>query len=385
MRSKKKAKPTIGLKVKGVDDILKRYPNSGLATDIVLDPDEVIWLPSRSLRINNILGGGIPYGRILEVFGGESSGKTILALDFAAVTQALGGIVLWDDAEQSFTRNWAELNGVDLSKVYLSSETAVEKISDWVADMGIYLRSQLTNNEPILFVVDSTAALECLANINVRQVDKKAEMGNRAKAIGDMLRLRNELWAKLGITSIFINQLRLKLNTGMFEDPETTPGGQALKFYAAIRMGMYRAKRIGEGKGENAIWLGNNVNVRIKKNKVAPPKPSFTTEIYFNPDAPQGIGISKYLGLSDIFIKEGLITRKGGNHYFNEDLLAKSGEEMDAILMQEDNILRQLTRHSSINTITKTKKVLKSLNRNLFPVTNIKITKQVEDSGNEEQ
>ena len=177
-------------------------------------------LPSRSLAFNYQIGGGIPYGKILELFGEESSGKSAMALSFASVTTDLGGVVLWADAEQSFTNAWATQNHIDLSKVMIFRDTGVEAISDWVADMAIYWRSILTNNEPILFVTDSMAALDCAENINSKMVDAKADMGNRAKAIYKMFRIRSELLFKLGICQIYINQLRKNLSAGPFGDPD---------------------------------------------------------------------------------------------------------------------------------------------------------------------
>lgn len=219
--------------------IEKRYPGAGLASNL-FDKREELWLPSRCIPFNHITGGGIPYGKQIEIYGTESSGKTLAAIDFAGVTQSLGGLVLWDDAEQAFTKNWAELNGLDLSSIYLYNETAIEHISDWLADMSIFARSKLTNNEPILFICDSLAGVDCLENINSTQTDAKAEMGNRAKAIYKMLRIRNKLLSELGICSIFINQIRHKVGASKFEDPD------CLNYNTPIRLVDGRVLSIGE-------------------------------------------------------------------------------------------------------------------------------------------
>ena len=211
-------KTKVGLKVPTANELAKRYPNSTLA--INNDDSHLPWLPSRFLAFNYQLGGGIPFGKILELFGEESSGKSAAALSFASVTTDLGGIVLWADAEQAFTNDWAIKNNIDLSRVVIFRETAVESISDWAADMAIYYRSILVNNEPILLVVDSTAALDCMENINSKMVDSKADMGNRAKAIYKMFRIRSELFYRLGISQIYINQLRKNLGAGMYGDPD---------------------------------------------------------------------------------------------------------------------------------------------------------------------
>jgi RecA/RadA recombinase len=120
-------------------DLRRRYPESGLASKISLPAEKVLKLPCRILAINNHLGGGISYGKIIEVGGEESAGKTLLAIDFGVVAQSMGGIVLWDDAEASFDRAWAEKNGLDMDKVeLLPYENEIELVSDWIADMCIY-------------------------------------------------------------------------------------------------------------------------------------------------------------------------------------------------------------------------------------------------------
>ena len=188
----------------------KKY-GSGFASEIALTPESTLRIPTRIIPLNYQTNGGLPYGKILELFGEESTGKSLLAMEYGYITQQLGGIVLWNDAENGFDAHWFEANGLDLSKIVLFKSRTVEKISDWILEEGKYWRSVLTNNEPILFVQDSLAALDCLANIGSSQVDAKAEMGNRAKAIYKMLRLRNEEFEKWGISAIFINQLRRKV------------------------------------------------------------------------------------------------------------------------------------------------------------------------------
>ena len=235
-RAKEKPKKNIVL---GSQDLAKKYPGSGVAASIVLPRENLIWIPSRCIPLNYAMGGGTPYGHICENFGEESSGKTLAALDFGYSTLSLGGEIIFNDAEQSFTADWAEKNGLNLKKIHLYNSTSVEYVSDWLADTALSIRSRLKSNEPILFIQDSLAALDCDANINSTSMDAKAEMGNRAKAIYKMLRIRNQMLAELGVTCIFINQLRKKVGAGMFEDPDTTPGGAAMKFYAHQRVGFY--------------------------------------------------------------------------------------------------------------------------------------------------
>lgn len=361
----------------------KKYHGLGKASEISILPEDSLWLPSRNIYLNYTLGGGIPYGKICEIFGGESSGKSLVAMDFGYAAQYLGGVVLWNDAEQAFDPHWAKQNGLDLEKIYLFPETSIEKISDWAADMSITHRSRLVNNEPILLVTDSTAALDCEANINAVQFDAKAEMGNRAKALYKYLRIRNQMFAELGIIVIFINQLRKKVGATVFEDPDTTPGGDAMKFFAGQRMSFIQKKRITEGKAENTIWLGNEVSVRLKKNKVAPPRPTFTTEIYFNAEYGK-VGFSRYSNLSQLFLRTGVIsTIKGKRGYWMGDKkIAEGKDSLKRVLEENQDLRRKLLRRSKVNTISRTQKKIEKLESqgiNRYPVI-IKKTKETEEN-----
>ena len=242
----------------------KKFPGSGLASAILVEEENILKIPSSVIAINHQIGGGLPYGKILELFGEESSGKTLLGIDFARNAQKMGGIVIWDDAEHSFTISWAIANGLDPKKIVLYQETSIEKVADWVFDNVLYYRSILTHNEPILFVLDSTAALECEENINTPQTDKKAEMGNRAKAIGLFLRDRKPFLSKAGVACIFINQLRSKIGASKFEDPD------CLHYTTMIPFVDGRAFPIGEivrDRIQGEVWSYNI------KNGTFEPKP----------------------------------------------------------------------------------------------------------------
>lgn len=210
------AKKKIGIKIPSINEINKKYG------DMIVTASETkesgLWLPSTFFALNYTFGGGIPFGKILEVAGEESSGKSLIAYNFAYSCQQLGGHVIWVDAEQSWMNSWAKENGVNPDKVTVIRDTRIEYVSDAVADIAIYLRSQLTNNEPILLVIDSIAAMDCADNIDSKMVDGKAEMGGRAKALYKYFRIRSELFYKLGITQIYINQLRTALNVGFGKD-----------------------------------------------------------------------------------------------------------------------------------------------------------------------
>lgn len=210
------AKKKVGLKVPTANELSKRYGDMIVSASDTKESG--LWLPSTFFMLNYTFGGGIPFGKILEVAGEESSGKSLIAYNFAYTTQQLGGHVIWVDAEQAWMNSWAQENGVDPNGVTVIRDTRIENIADALADVAIYWRSQLTHNEPILLVVDSIAAMDCADNIDSKMVDGKSEMGGRAKALYKFFRIRSELFYKLGITQIYINQLRTALNVGFGKD-----------------------------------------------------------------------------------------------------------------------------------------------------------------------
>jgi len=353
--------------------ISKKYKGSGLASEIAVIPEDALWLPSRSIYLNYTMGGGIPYGKILEIFGGESSGKSLVAKDFGYAAQYLEGVLHWNDAEQAFDPAWAVQNGLDLEKIFIYNETSIEKISDWAADTAVTWRSRLKGNEPIVIVVDSIAALDCEENINSMQTDAKAEMGNRAKALYKFLRIRSQLFADLGIIIIFINQLRKKVGATLFEDPDTTPCGAAMKFYAHQRMAFFQKKQITEGVKEDKIWLGNEVSVRMKKSKVAPPRPTFTTEIYFNAEYGK-VGFSKYSNLVQLLERTGVVQRKKKSSVFRckGKVIADGRDNFQKVLEEDGELRKRLLRRSKVNTLSRTKRKIERLQKegiNRYPVT----------------
>ena len=369
-------------KIPSIRDLQKAFPTTFMASS--LDESKLPWLPSRFLAFNYVLGGGIPYGKILEIFGEESSGKSLMSYDFAYCAQYLGGIVLWVDAEQSFTNDWAKENGLDLDRVMLLKETSIERISDWIAQATLYWRSILVHNEPILLVLDSMAALDTEANIDSEMSSASADMGNRAKAIYKMFRIRNEQLYQLGVTQIYINQLRKNLKAGMFENPDTTPGGAALKFYASQRIGFYGGKSITKKVGSKERKLGKVTSIRTIKNKVAPPRETIKgAPIYNNPKYHE-VGFDRYYNLLDVFIDNdilikapsGSIKKKG-----EEEILCRGEEKFQSLMENNPELRRELLALAGINTLGKTKKKLAKLGENLFPIEGVVIE---EDSNSEE-
>lgn len=358
----------VGLKVPTLNEMNKRY-----GTSLALKASEVVdhnlWIPSSFHALNYLMGGGCPWGKIIEVAGQESSGKSLIAYDFAVMTQKLGGYVIWVDAEQAWSNHWAEANGIDLSRVAIITNTQVETISDALADLSIFYRSQLQANEPILIVVDSIAAMDCIDSINSKMADGKAEMGSRAKAIYKMFRIRNELFYKLGITQIYINQVRTSLNTGFGADPTTTPGGKALAFYASIRLQFFGGRVLtikNKGKDRKS---GRYVTIRVMKNKVAPPRATISkAPMYFEPRFHR-VGFDQYFGLEDVFYQEDIIEKTSGGVYkLDGETLARGEEKFKQLLEENSKVRNMLLTRSGINTLKATKANLKAQEYNLFPI-----------------
>ena len=360
------AKKKGGIKVPDIKSLQKKY---GAAAIPVPDTStEQLWIPFDSLAINYLLGGGLPYGRVIETAGYESTGKSLLILNAAKNVIKLGGRVLWGDHENTWSNAWAEKNGLDPSKVTVYNDNDIEGLSDWVRDMSLYWRSQLTNNEPILVVADSIAALETTDNIEADQKNGKAQMGNRAKAIDQMYRKRVRFFAKYGITFCPINQVREKLGAGLFEDSTTTPGGKATAFYSTIRLMLVRSKAIKHKIRGKEKKVGQNIYVRVVKNKISPPKDSLKTEVYFRDEYTGYVGYSKYAGLADAFEDEGIVTKKGSRYYLDDSMIANGEEAFTKKLATDSELRKKLIKLSSINTLSKTRALLDELEVNLFPV-----------------
>lgn len=361
-------KTKVGLKVPTLNELNKKYGSIIKMKASEVD-DHNLWLPSTFFALNHQWGGGIPFGKIVEVAGEESSGKSLIAYNFAYATQQLGGHVIWVDAEQSWMNSWAEENGVDQDNVTVVNDTRIEYVSDIVADLAIYWRSQLTHNEPILLVVDSIAAMDCSDNIDAKMVEGKAEMGGRAKALYKYFRIRNELFYRLGITQIYINQVRTALNVGFGKDNTTTTGGAALKFWASIRVAFFAGRSITVKSKGRERKAGKLVTLRLLKNKVAPPKPTISKcPVYFNPKL-HDIGFDRYFYLDEVFVEEEVIDKgNGGIFKYKGEKIARGEEKFRELLESDDDLRRKLLKRAGINTIGATRKKLESINVNLFPV-----------------
>ncbi len=282
--------------------------------DSAVEPMEVI--SSGSLGLDLALGvGGYPRGRVVEVYGPESSGKTTLAIHAMAEVQRAGGIAAMIDAEHAFDRFYAEHLGVDTENLLISQPDNGEQALE-IADNLI--RSGAVD----LVVIDSVAALTPKAEIEGEMGDSK--MGLQARLMSQALRKLTGSISKTHCTCIFINQLREKIGV-MFGSPETTTGGNALKFYASIRLDIRRIGQIKSGD-EN---VGNNVRVKVVKNKVAPPFKKAEFDIMF------GRGISKTGELVDIGVLQNIVKKSGSWFSYGETKLGQGRDSVKQLL--EDN------------------------------------------------
>ncbi|MFB2982733.1 recombinase RecA [Microseira sp. BLCC-F43] len=279
-------------------------------------------IPSGALTLDIALGGGLPKGRVIEIYGPESSGKTTLALHAIAEMQKAGGVAAFVDAEHALDPTYAAALGVDIDNLFVAQpdngEAALEIVDQLVRSAAVDI-----------VVIDSVAALVPRAEIEGDMGD--AHVGLQARLMSQALRKITGNIGKSGCTVIFLNQLRQKIGV-TYGNPETTTGGNALKFYASVRLDIRRIQTLKKGSEE----FGNRVKVKVAKNKVAPPFRVAEFDIIF------GKGVSKMGCIVDIAEETGVITRKGAWYSCNGDNIAQGRDNTIKYMEEKPDFAKQI-------------------------------------------
>lgn len=291
----------------GKGSVMKLGDSVGQAVDVI---------PTGCLELDVALGvGGVPKGRIIEVYGPESSGKTTVALHMVAEAQKMGGAAAFIDAEHALDPTYAANLGVDIDNLYVSQPDTGEQ--------ALEITEALVRSGAIdIIVVDSVAALVPKAEIDGEM--GQSHVGLQARLMSQALRKLAGIISKAGTVAIFINQLREKVGV-MFGNPETTPGGRALKFYSSIRLDVRRIETLKSG----ADMIGNRTRIKVAKNKVAPPFKKAEFDIYY------GEGISAETSVLNLGAELGLIKKSGSWFYYGEDRIAQ-GKDNARLYLKEN-------------------------------------------------
>ena len=285
---------------------------------------EIQVIPTGALSLDAALGiGGVPRGRVIEIYGPEASGKTTLSLHIMAETQKLGGKVAFIDAEHALDPKYAAKLGVNTDDLLLSQPDSGEQ--------ALEITETLVRSNAIdTIVIDSVAALVPRAELEGEMGD--SHMGLQARLMSQALRKLAGIIKKSNTCVIFINQIRMKIGV-MFGSPETTTGGRALKFYASVRLDIRRIGAIKEGS--NAV--GNRVRVKVVKNKMAPPFREVELDIMY------GFGISYEADILDIALEADLITKMGSWYSYGDERLGQGRENTKVYLHDNPDMLEDLT------------------------------------------
>lgn len=317
----------LGAKQKAVrlalDQIEKQFGTGSIMKLGEAHKVDVDAVPTGSLSLDLALGvGGIPRGRIIEIFGPESSGKTTLALHIVAEAQKKGGIAAYVDAEHALDPEYAKKIGVNIDDLLVSQPDTGEQALEITETL-------IRSNAVDIVVVDSVAALTPRAEIEGEMGD--SHMGLQARLMSQALRKITGAVARSNTIVIFINQIRMKIGV-MFGNPETTTGGNALKFYASVRMDIRRKDQIKDGDQ----IVGNHVAVKIVKNKVAPPFRVAEFDIMYNE------GISKEGDILDLGVKFGIIGKSGAWFDYGDTKLGQGKESAKAFLKENPKVAKEI-------------------------------------------
>lgn len=285
--------------------------------------EEVAVIPTGSIALNAALGvGGFPRGRVIEIYGPESSGKTTLAIHAIAEAQKAGGIAAIVDAEHAFDRFYAEKLGVDVENLWISQPDSGEQ--------ALEIAEQLIRSSAVdIVVIDSVAALTPKAELEGEMGDSK--MGLQARLMSQALRKLTAAISKTNTTCIFINQLREKIGI-MFGNPETTTGGNALKFYASVRLDIRRISQLKDGEEV----IGNQTRVKVVKNKVAPPFRKAEFDIMF------GEGISRAGEIIDLGVDKGIVKKSGSWFSYGDTKLGQGRDAAKKCVMDNPELADEL-------------------------------------------
>ena len=305
-------------------DKLEKTYGKGTVMKLGDNPIEAVEVISTgSIALNVALGvGGLPKGRVIEVFGPESSGKTTLALHAIAEAQKAGGIAAFIDAEHAFDRFYAQKLGVDVENLLVSQPDNGEQALEITENL---IRSGAID----IIVIDSVAALTPRSEIEGEMGDSK--MGLQARLMSQALRKLTSTISKTATCCIFINQLREKIGV-MFGNPETTTGGNALKFYSSIRLDIRKVNQIKDGEEV----VGNRVKVKVVKNKVAPPFRKAEFDIIY------GEGISRIFEIIDLGVENNIIKKSGSWFSYGETKLGQGRDSVKKLLVDNPELADEL-------------------------------------------
>lgn len=308
-----------------VDEIRTKFGDGMLMKLGDVQRVDVAIVPTGSLSLDLALGvGGVPRGRVVEIYGPESSGKTTLALHIAANAQKAGGTAAFVDAEHALDPQYAKRLGVNIENLLVSQPNSGEQALD--------ITETLVQSGAVdVVVIDSVAALTPQAEIDGEMGDH--HMGRQARLMSQAMRKLTPIIAQSNCVVIFINQIRMKIGV-VFGNPETTTGGNALKFYSSVRLDVRRAAQI--KKGDDIV--GNHVKVKVVKNKVAPPFKIAEFDIMYNE------GISLAGDVLDVGVEYGVITKKGHSYSYKEEKLGVGREKAKATLRTNEKILNAITK-----------------------------------------
>ncbi|HLC75762.1 MAG TPA: recombinase RecA [Candidatus Peribacterales bacterium] len=314
-----------------LDEIEKQYGKGAIMKMGDTELIEIERFSSGALSLDLALGGGVPKGRIIEIFGPESSGKTTLALHMVSEIQKLGGQAAFIDAEHALDPLYAKRIGVDIDNLLISQpddgESALEITETLVRSGGVDL-----------IVIDSVAALTPRAEIEGMMGD--SHMGLQARLMSQALRKLTAIVSKTSCSVIFINQIRMKIGV-MFGNPETTTGGNALKFYSSLRLDVRRidkiaAKKSADSPSDTQEIIGNRVRVKVVKNKVAPPFRQAEFDVIYNR------GINREGDLIDLGVRDNILTKSGAFFSYEGNKLGQGRDQAVMFLVEHPEIAKAL-------------------------------------------